>query len=202
MQRAWLELALLAIPAGVLGTLVVLRRLAFATHAFATGAFPGVVVAAELGVSTFAGGLVAAVLLAGALALLGRRRDVDAPTATGLLLAGALALGSVLVSDVYGSSERVDTLLLGSLFGVDDADIARAAVALGLVLLALAVQGRGWLLLAFDPANARALGVPRGRHDVGPARAAAPSSSSPPSAPSARCWPRRCWSSPRPRRVC
>src|SRR5215207_235677 len=144
MQRAWLELALLAVPAGVLGTMVVLRRLAFATHAFATGAFPGVVVAAELGVSAFAGGLVAAVALAGALTLLGRRRDVDAPTATGLLLAGALALGSVLVSDVYGSSERVDTLLFGSLFGVDDADLARAAVALGLVLVALAVQGRGW----------------------------------------------------------
>src|SRR3954468_15813612 len=98
MQRAWLGPARLAIPAGVLGTLVVLRRLAFATHAFATGAFPGVVVAASLGVSAFAGGLVAAIVLAGALALLTRRRDLDAPTATGLLLAGALALGSVLVS--------------------------------------------------------------------------------------------------------
>ena len=164
--RAWLELALLAIPAGILGTLVVLRRLAFATHAFAVGAFPGVVVAAGIGVSAFLGGVVAALLLAGALAALGRRRDLDAAAATGMLLAGALALGSLLVSDVYDAGAEVDTLLLGSLFGVGDADLVRAAVVLVLVAAALAVQGRGWLLLAFDAENARALGVRRGPHDL------------------------------------
>ena len=164
--RAWLELALLAIPAGILGTLVVLRRLAFATHAFAVGAFPGVVVAAGIGVSAFLGGVVAALLLAGALAALGRRRDLDAAAATGILLAGALALGSLLVSDVYDAGAEVDTLLLGSLFGVGDADLVRAAAVLVLVVAALAVQGRGWLLLAFDAENARALGVRRGPHDL------------------------------------
>ena len=164
--RAWLELALLAVPAGILGTLVVLRRLAFATHAFAVGAFPGVVVAAGIGVSAFLGGVVAALLLAGALAALGRRRDLDAAAATGILLAGALALGSLLVSDVYDAGAEVDTLLLGSLFGVGDADLVRAGVVLVLVAAALAVQGRGWLLLAFDADNARALGVRRGPHDL------------------------------------
>ena len=164
--RAWLELALLAVPAGVLGTLVVLRRLAFATHAFAVGAFPGVVVAAGIGVSAFLGGVVAALGLAGALAALGRRRDLDTAAATGVLLAGALALGSLLVSDVFDSGAEVDTLLLGSLFGVGDADLVRAAAVLALVAIALAVQGRGWLLLAFDADNARALGVRRGPHDL------------------------------------
>ena len=164
--RAWLELALLAVPAGVLGTLVVLRRLAFATHAFAVGAFPGVVVAAGIGISAFLGGVVAALLLAAALAALGRRRDLDTAAATGILLAGALALGSLLVSDVFDAGAEVDTLLLGSLFGVGDADLVRAAAVLALVVAALAVQGRGWLLLAFDGENARALGVRRGPHDL------------------------------------
>src|SRR5262245_38133730 len=157
--RAWLELALLAVPAGVLGTLVVLRRLAFATHAFAVGAFPGVVIAAGIGFSAFLGGVAAALVLAGALALLGRRRDLDTA-------AGALALGSLLVSDVFDAGAEVDTLLLGSLFGVGDADLVRAAAVLALVVAALAVQGRGWLLLAFDAENARALGVRRGPHDL------------------------------------
>jgi ABC-type Mn2+/Zn2+ transport system permease subunit len=158
MQRALLELALLAIPAGALGAFVVLRRLAFATHALGVGTFPGSVVAFGIGVSAFLGGLVAALAAAAALALLTRRRDLDAPAATGLVLAGALALGTLLVSDVYRSGVRVDTLLVGSLLGVADADLVRSAIVALLALAALFVLGRPWLVVAFDRAAAPALG--------------------------------------------
>src|SRR5438094_10120950 len=94
MQRALLELALLAVPAGALGAFVLLRRLAFFTHALGVGTFPGVVAAAGIGVSAVGGGLVSALLLAIGLGGLQRRRDLDSAASTGLLLAGALALGS------------------------------------------------------------------------------------------------------------
>ena len=45
MQRALLESLLLAVLAGVLGSWIVLRRLAFFTHGVGTAAFPGLVVA-------------------------------------------------------------------------------------------------------------------------------------------------------------
>ncbi len=45
MQRALAELALLSVPAGLLGAWIVLRRLAFYTHAVGTATFPGLVVA-------------------------------------------------------------------------------------------------------------------------------------------------------------
>ncbi len=45
MQRALLEVALLAVPAGLLGTWIVLRRLAFFAHAAGSATFPGLVVA-------------------------------------------------------------------------------------------------------------------------------------------------------------
>src|SRR4051794_36647995 len=118
MQHALVELMLLAVAAGALGAFVMLRGLAFATHALGVGAFPGAVVASALGASAFVGGLAAALVLALLLVLLQRRRDLDAPAATGLLLAGALALGSLLVSDVVRSGPQTDTLLLGSLLGV------------------------------------------------------------------------------------
>lgn len=159
MQRALLELALLSVAAGALGAFVVLRRLAFSTHALGVGAFPGAVVAYGIGASAFLGGLVSSLVIAGGLALLARRRDLDAPAATGLLLAGALALGSLLVSDVFTQDARVDTLLFGSLLGVGDGDVVRsAAVAGGVVAVAL-VLGRTWLVAAFDPESARVLGV-------------------------------------------
>src|SRR5262245_43380065 len=101
MQRALLELLVLAVPAGVLGAFVCLRGLALSTHALGVGTFPGVVLAFGLGFSAFLGGLGAALALALGLAFLARRRELDLAAATGLLLAGALALGSLLVSNVF-----------------------------------------------------------------------------------------------------
>ena len=158
MQRALLELALLSVVAGALGAFVVLRRLAFATHALGVGAFPGAVVAYGIGVSAFLGGLVSSLLLALGLALLGRRRDLDTAAATGLLLAGALALGSLLVSDVFAQDARVDTLLFGSLLGVTDADVWRSAAVVGGVAVVALALGRGWLLVAFDRESAPVFG--------------------------------------------
>jgi zinc/manganese transport system substrate-binding protein len=159
MQRALLELALLSVAAGALGAFVVLRRLAFSTHALGVGAFPGAVVAYGIGVSAFLGGLVSSLVIAGGLALLARRRDLDTPAATGLLLAGALALGSLLVSDVFTQDARVDTLLFGSLLGVGDGDVVRSAAVVGGVALVALVLGRTWFVTAFDPESARVLGV-------------------------------------------
>lgn len=158
MQRALLELALLSLTAGALGAFVVLRRFAFATHALGVGAFPGAVVAYGIGASAFLGGLVSSLLIAFGLALLGRRRDLDTAAATGLLLAGALALGSLLVSDVFEQDARVDTLLFGSLLGVTGADVWRSAAVVGGVAIAALLLGRGWLLVAFDRESAPVLG--------------------------------------------
>ena len=45
VQRGLLELVLLAVGAGLLGTWIVLRGLAFYSHAVGTAAFPGLVLA-------------------------------------------------------------------------------------------------------------------------------------------------------------
>ncbi|QEC50828.1 hypothetical protein FSW04_18490 [Baekduia soli] len=51
VQRAAVELALLAVGSGILGTWIVLRGLSFYAHAVGTAAFPGLVLADGLGFS-------------------------------------------------------------------------------------------------------------------------------------------------------
>ena len=51
LQRALIEMLLLAVPAGLLGTWIVLRRLAFFTHAVGTVSFPGLVLASAWGIA-------------------------------------------------------------------------------------------------------------------------------------------------------
>src|SRR5437867_6336562 len=98
VQRALLEVLLLAVAAGLLGSWIVLRGLAFFAHAVGTAAFPGLVLADGLGWPGPAGaGLAAGVYTLG-VDRVAARRESDRDTLTGLVLVGALALGVVLAS--------------------------------------------------------------------------------------------------------
>jgi ABC-type Mn2+/Zn2+ transport system permease subunit len=159
MQRALIEALLLAGLAGVLGSWIVLRRIAFFTHGVGTAAFPGLVVAAPAGVAPQLTGLAAALVYAGGVEWLGRTRRVAIDAATGLVLVAALALGVILASDVFDSPAGVDRLLFGSLIGLRDRDLWLTAAALaGVFVLQIAVR-RVWLAQGFDPGTARALGL-------------------------------------------
>src|SRR5919107_1687953 len=140
MQRALVEVALLAVLAGVLGAWIVLRRLAFFTHSVGTAAFPALVVAGPWGIAPQLAALGAALGFAGARERLARGGEGEGDAATGILLVAALALGSLLASDVYRSGAGVDRLLFGSLLGLSDGDLALAG--------GVAPAAADWLLLA------------------------------------------------------
>jgi ABC-type Mn2+/Zn2+ transport system permease subunit len=166
LTRAVVEVLLLAVAGGLLGTWIVLRRLAFFTHAAGSATFPGLVVAGPWGVPAQVAALGAGLLYAGGLERLVRRRGVAPDAATGLLLVAALALGTVLASDVYPSGTGVDRLLFGTLLGLGDGDLALSAAVAVVALLGGAALGRTWLVTGFDPQAARALGVRGGAGDL------------------------------------
>lgn len=165
MQRALIEVVLLSVLGGLLGTWIVLRRLAFFTHAIGTAAFPGLVVAGPWGVPPQLAALACGLGLAGGIEGLTRRGRADAATATGLGLVAALALGVILASDVYESGAGVDRLLFGSLIGLSDTDLWLTAALAVVAAAASAALRRPWLAGGFDPGGARALGVRAGLGD-------------------------------------
>lgn len=156
--HALLELSLLAVLAGVLGPWIVLRRLSFFTHATGTATFPGLVVAGPWGIAPQVGALGAALAFAAGLGGLSRRPRLDTGAATGVLLVGLLALGTILASDVYESGSGVDALLAGSLAAVSVRDLVLTGVVVCGVVGADAVLRRTWAAQTFDPDGARALG--------------------------------------------
>jgi ABC-type Mn2+/Zn2+ transport system permease subunit len=159
LRDALLELILLGVAGGVLGTWIVLRRLAFFSHAVGSATFPGLVVADASGVSPTLAGLVVALGYAGGVERAGRAGR-EPGEATALLLAAALAGGVVLASDVFESGAVVDRLLFGTLLGLDTADLLLSAAAAALAVAATLALGRTWAAVAFDPDGAGALGVP------------------------------------------
>jgi ABC-type Zn uptake system ZnuABC Zn-binding protein ZnuA/ABC-type Mn2+/Zn2+ transport system permease subunit len=150
VQRGLIEVLILAVPAGLLGTWIVLRGLAFFSHSVGTAAFPGLVLADGLGFAAPLGAFAAALFFTAGNAALGRR-DEGRDSVVALVLVGCLAAGVILASDVFGSGANVETLLFGSLLLVDGGDIALAALAAAATLLATALIGERWLAQGFDP---------------------------------------------------
>jgi ABC-type Zn uptake system ZnuABC Zn-binding protein ZnuA/ABC-type Mn2+/Zn2+ transport system permease subunit len=168
VQRGIVEVLVLALAGGLIGTWIVLRGLAFYAHAVGTAAFPGLVLADGLGFAAVLGAGASAALVAIAVGVLARREGAhdryDALTA--LVLVAALALGVILASDVFHSGSSVETLLFGSLLLVDNGDIAFAAVAAAAVLLGAVLLEQRWLATGFDPTSARALGARSALPDI------------------------------------
>ena len=163
VQRGLFEILILAVPAGLLGTWIVLRGLAFFSHAVGTAAFPGLVLADGLGFAAPLGAFGAAIVFSAGSALLGRREEEATDSAVAIVLVGCLAAGTILASDVFGSGANVETLLFGSLLLIDGGDLALA--------------GRGGGADADRLAAARAA-LARGRLRSGRCRAGRPAAGS------------------------
>ncbi|WP_167143745.1 metal ABC transporter permease [Canibacter zhoujuaniae] len=158
LERAAVELLLLSMLAAIVGPLIVMRGRAFYSVALSHATFPGGVIAAMLGINVLFGQAVAALLLTVLLALLSRVKRQGAGTATGIVLVFGFALGSLLASLQGGSSIPVESLLIGSLFGVQTTDIVVAAVVLGSVVAVLGFTHRALFYDTFDRIGFRAAG--------------------------------------------
>jgi manganese/iron transport system permease protein len=164
LREALAEVVLLATAGGLLSAWIVLRRLAFFTHATGSATFPGLVVADASGVSPLLAGTAVALGYAGGVERAGRAGR-EPSEATALLLVAALAGGVVLASDVFESGAAVDRLLFGTLLGLETADLALSAATVALAVVASLALGRTWAAVAFDPEAAPALGLPAARAD-------------------------------------
>ena len=159
VQHGVAEMTLLSVCAGLVGTWVVLRGLAFFTHAVGTGTFPGLVLADGLGFAALLGAGATAVLFAAGVERSARSRRTGYDSLTALVLAGALAVGVILASDVFESGSNIETLLFGSLLAIGTQELVLAAVASVAALGLTVLLGRRWLATGFDAGYAHALGL-------------------------------------------
>lgn len=160
VQRGLFEILLLSIGLGLIGTWIVVRGLAFYSHALATAAFPGLVLADGLGFSAQVGALGVGALFALTVGGLGARRHAFYDSRTALALVGALALGVILASDVFHSGSNIESLLFGSLLVLQPSDLVFAGGLTVAAVVGTLLLGRSWMATGFDPESARSLGVP------------------------------------------
>jgi zinc/manganese transport system permease protein len=162
MINALLAGSIVAVMAGLVGWLMVLRRQAFAGHTLSMMAFPGASGASLIGIPAAWGYF--AFCGAGALAIArfsarGRGSSREQGASIGAVQATALALGFLFVSLYGGVLGDLESLLFGNILAISDGQVlALAAVAIA-VLAALGALARPLLFASVDPDVASARGV-------------------------------------------
>jgi ABC-type Mn2+/Zn2+ transport system permease subunit len=157
MQHALLELTLLGIVGGVLGCWAILYELSYSAESLAHALFPGLVVAALVGLPLVVGGAAGVLLAAASIAVFGRTPAIGRDASVAVVITSLFGLG-VLLALSRASPPGLDALLFGDLLGVSTTDLIVAGALVPAVLLAIAVLHRNLLLVGFDRSSARALG--------------------------------------------
>lgn len=161
VQSGLLAAALLGLVAGVLGPLIVHRRMAFAVHGTAELAFTGAAAALLLGIGVAYGAIGGAVVAALMLGLLGGKAS-ERDSVIGVILSFGLGVGVLLLWLHPGRAANKFGILVGQVMSVGSTDLAVFAVATVAVLVVLAVIYRPLLFASVDPVVAAARGVPAG----------------------------------------
>jgi manganese/iron transport system permease protein len=141
----------------VLGSYVVLRRMAFIGDAIAHTSVPGVAVAFLFKFNLFLGALIAGLLTALGIGWLSRKEAVREDTAIGVLFTGMFALGILIASTK--PSFNFTELLFGHILGVTPLDLLLIAIFSFFVLAVLVLFHKELELTSVDPTYAAVVGL-------------------------------------------
>lgn len=172
-QRSLLAAIMVGIVSGVVGSLVVVRSMSFFGDALAHAVLPGVaymyqrVRRGDVPDALTSdqdpllwGGLAAGIFSAVVIGVLTRTGRVRSDSAIGVVFAGMFALGIAMISRIEGFSQDLTHILFGELFGVSSADL-NLIILFGVVILAaVALLYKEFLIISFDPVLARTLNLP------------------------------------------
>jgi ABC-type Mn2+/Zn2+ transport system permease subunit len=166
MQRALVEVLVLALACGPLGVWILLYRNAYAAESISHGMLPGLVVAALIGAPLLLGATAGVLVAAAGIALVARDERLGGDVGVAVCVSALFGLGAILALSPE-APPRLSELLFGDLLGVTGADMVAGAVLAGVVVLALAAGGRPLALAAFDRASAPSLGARPARCELG-----------------------------------
>lgn len=165
-RRALLAATMVGALTGLVGVVVVLRRMSYIGHGMSHAVFGGAVVGYVAGINFYlaAGvwGFASALLINQAT----RRRQIGADAAIGIVTTASFALGVALISRAKSVTRNFDAALFGNLLGVTGPDLL---VITGVLLFAVGVfvfAYKSLLFMVFDPEVASAFGVRTGRLDA------------------------------------
>ncbi|RWH74216.1 MAG: metal ABC transporter permease [Mesorhizobium sp.] len=158
MVNALIVSVLVAVPTALLSCFLVLKGWSLMGDAISHAVFPGVVIAYIVGFPYSVGAFAAGIVCALATGFLKDNSRIKQDTIMGIVFSGMFGLGLVLYVKIQ-SDVHLDHILFGDVLGIGLRDIVETGLVAAITAGTIGIKWRDFLLHAFDPAQARAVGL-------------------------------------------
>jgi manganese/iron transport system permease protein len=168
MQRSLVEAIIVGIICAVVGSYLLVQRLALLGDAISHSVLPGLAIAFILNINLFIGAFVAGLLSTVFINLIRARSNIKEDAAMGIVFSAFFALGITLIT-VIQKDNKIDLnhFLFGNILGVTVNDIRDTLIIASIVIITVIILYKELLFYTFDKLGAQATGLPVQWLDLG-----------------------------------
>ncbi|MBW4429436.1 MAG: metal ABC transporter permease [Nostoc desertorum CM1-VF14] len=168
MQRSLVIAILVGMLCAVVGSYLMVQRLALLGDAISHSVLPGLAIAFMIGANIYVGAFIAGVLSTMAIAWIRVRSPIKEDAAMGIVFSAFFALGITLIT-VIQKDNKIDLnhFLFGNILGVTIDEVRDTAIIATIVLIVVLLLYKELLFYTFDPLGAQAAGLPVHRLNFG-----------------------------------
>ncbi len=168
MQRSLIEAIIVGVICAVVGSYLMVQRLALLGDAISHSVLPGLAIAFLLEINLFIGAFIAGILSTILINLIRTRSQIKEDAAMGIVFSAFFAFGITLITIVQKDNKiDLNHYLFGNILGVTGDDIRDTLIIAAVVLLAVFLLYKELLFYTFDKLGAQAAGLPVNLLDMG-----------------------------------
>lgn len=161
MQRALVIAVLVGIVCAIVGSYLMVQRLALLGDAISHSVLPGLAIAFMIGADIFVGAFIAGVLSTVVITFIRTRSPIKEDAAMGIVFSAFFALGITLIT-IIQKDNKIDLnhFLFGNILGVTAEEVRNTAIISAIVVTVVVLLYKELLFYTFDPLGAQAAGLP------------------------------------------
>ncbi len=161
MQRSLVTAVLVGIICSVVGSYLMVQRLALLGDAISHSVLPGLAIAFIIGADIFVGAFIAGVLSTVVITFIRTRSPIKEDAAMGIVFSAFFALGVTLITIVQKDNKiDLNHFLFGNILGVTAQEVRNTAIISAVVVAVVVLLYKELLFYTFDPLGAQAAGLP------------------------------------------
>ncbi|MBV1934463.1 MAG: metal ABC transporter permease [Parvibaculaceae bacterium] len=161
MNNAFVMMAIISVPTSLLSCYLVLKGWSLMGDAISHAVLPGIVLAYLLQIPLIIGAFCAGMVCALGTGFLSDNSRVKQDTVMGIVFSGMFGFGIVLYTKIT-TDVHLDHILFGNMLGIDANSMWTSGLIAVFVALVILGRRQDLLLYAFDPIQARVMGLPVG----------------------------------------
>ena len=161
MQRSLIVAVLVGLICAVVGSYLLVQRLALLGDAISHSVLPGLAIAYAVNLNLFAGAFLSGMLGTSIIAWIRTRSPIKEDAAMGIVLSTFFAAGITLITLIQKDNKiDLNHFLFGNILGVTWGDVRDTAIIAILVTLVVRLLYKELLFYTFDPEGAQVAGLP------------------------------------------